>query len=66
MTHNFFIKFTDGTASLFTDARMYVLDEDNKIVSIVSKEKSQLIFFENIKSIEMVIPKKFSPGRKLK
>lgn len=54
MTHNFLIKYNDGISSLFTNAKMYVVDDDNRMISIVSEEKSQLIFFDQIASIEIV------------
>lgn len=54
MTHNFLIKYNDGISSLFINAKMYVVDDDNRMISIVSEEKSQLIFFDQIASIEIV------------
>lgn len=54
MTHNFLIRFNDKTSTLFTNAKMYVVDDENRMISIVSEEKSQLIFFDDVSSIEIV------------
>lgn len=62
MTHDFLIRFKDGTSKLFPDTRMYIVNDEHRIISAVSEKTSQLLFFDDVASIEIVKANKTIKG----
>lgn len=54
--YDFLIKFSDGMSKIYTNACIYCLGDAMRVLSIVSDEGSELLYFDDISSIEITKP----------